>query len=125
MEGGLIMVVLSAEIFSLQKSFFQSHCLRRCQLSVAMEVRKQSEEYCRTRAYFSLFAQRRLSRFLRTMMRDLVQSGAMYSYLLMFMTHIEGISLGTPLGRRRRRQYSWREVSTYVSFSRRQSFSSY
>ena len=122
-EGGLIMVVSSAGNLALQKAFLQSPCLRRRQFSVAMDVRRQRDEYCRTGAYFSVFAQRRFSMFPRTMMQDLERSCAMVSYLLMVMTHIEGIVFGTPFGRRQRQRYYWREILTYLLFSRRQSFS--
>ena len=122
-EGGFIMVVPSDGNLVLQKALLQSPCLRRRKFSVAMEMMRWREEYCRTGAYFSLFDQRRLLRFPRTTMRDLARSGAMFLSLLMVMTHIEVIALGKPLGRRRRRKYFWTEISTYVSFSRRISFS--
>ena len=65
-EGGLIIVVLSAGNLALQKALLQSPCLIRRKLSVAMEVRRRRrEEYCRTGAYFSIFARRRFSRFPR------------------------------------------------------------
>ena len=54
-----------------------------------MEVKRQREEYCRTRVYFSPFAQRRFLRLPRTTMQDLVWSVAMFLSLLMVMTHIE------------------------------------
>ena len=116
------MVVLSFGNLALQTAFLQSPCLRIQQFLVAIEVRRRREEYCRTGAYFSLFAQRRFSRFPRTTMRDLARLGAMFSSLLVVMTHMEGIALGKPLGRQQRRQYSWREILTYVSFSSRPSF---
>ena len=87
-EGSLIMVVSSAGILALQKAFLRSPCLRRHQFLVAIEVRRRREEYCRTRAYFSLFYQRRFSRFPRTKMRDLARSGAMLSSLFIVMTHM-------------------------------------
>ena len=118
------MVVLSAGNLELQKVFLQSPCPRRRQFSVAIEVRRRMEEYCRTGGVFSLFAQSQFFGFPKTTMRVLARSGAMFSYLLIVMTHINGIALGTPLGRWRRRRYSWREISTYVSFSSRPYFSS-
>ena len=81
-----MMVVLSSGNLSFQKSFLQSTCRRIRELLVDIEVRRRREEYCRTGACFSLFAQRRFLRFPRTMMRDLARSCAMFSSLFIFMT---------------------------------------
>ena len=108
LEGGFMMVFLFAGNWELQKAFLQSPCLRRRQFLVVTEVRMRREEYCSNGEYFSLFAQRQFSRFPRTTMRDLARSGSVFSSLLIFMTHMDGIALGTPLGRRRRQHYSWR-----------------